>query len=133
MAKRLPVVLVAGRMRELPTGDALPFDEATYSLAVGTDVTAIDLAVDNVVRQTLTAATTISISNWPQGSTTLTLHLTHGAGGPFAVTAWGVSHWIGGVPDFTASAIGDIEIVTITSTDGGLTRIGAHVGTAKPA
>lgn len=133
MAKRRPIVVVGGRQQELPTGDNVPIEQATYSLKVGSDVTAIDLSADNAIQQELTANTTIAISNWPAGSTTLTLHLKHGTGGPFSVTAWGVSHWIGGVPDFTGSAIGDIEVVTITSPDGGLTRVGAHVGTAKPA
>jgi hypothetical protein len=131
MAKRRPLVVVAGSPQELPAGDVLPFDLVTYSLAIGADVAAIDLSADNDASEELTGDTAVVISNWPIGSTTAKLFLQHGVGGPYAVTAWPVTHWIGGEPDFSASAVGDIEIVTITSPDSGSTRIGAHVGTAK--
>lgn len=93
---------------------------------------AADFENGNVATATLAGAgMTVSIANWPAGEAAMRLYLTQDATGGRTVTTWPVDKWVGGSAPTLGTGAGDVDLVVVTSPDGGTTRIGTHVGTAS--
>ena len=109
-----------------------------YSLTanvLGNQATTVagDFTLGNVTTATLTGNVTVTVANWPATGKRgrMDLHLTRDATGTRTVSAWPVDKWVGGGAPTLGTASGDVDIIVITSDDGGATRLGAHVGTAS--
>ena len=75
----------------------------------------------------------VRVANWPATGKRgrMEIHLTRDATGSRTITAWPVDKWVGGSAPTLGAANGDVDIIVITSDDGGTTRLGARVGTAS--
>ena len=109
-----------------------------YSLTanvLGNQATTVagDFTLGNVTTATLTGNVTVTVANWPATGKCgrMEIHLTQDATGSRTVSAWPVDKWVGGGAPTLGTASGDVDIIVITSDDGGTTRLGAHVGTAS--
>ena len=91
---------------------------------------AINYALSNTFKITLTANCTLSLSNMPISgvSASLTLFLVQDATGSRIVTWPATMHWIGGVAPTLATAAGSTNIITLASLDGGVNIVGLNVG-----
>lgn len=106
-----------------------------YAIAVQTvtwaAAPAIDLTAGNTVDITRGAGTcTPTITGWPVSGREgkCTFYIAQGAG-TFVWTSV-VDKWIGGSAPTLGTTAGDVDIVIITTIDGGTTKLGVHVGTA---
>ncbi|MCP5367682.1 MAG: hypothetical protein H6907_11540 [Hyphomicrobiales bacterium] len=90
----------------------------------------LDLADGNIVDITRSAnITDLTFTGFLSGEESqLLLYLRQGSG---TVDWTDVDKWVGGAAPTLGATAGDIDLVVITSPDGGTTKIGTHVGTAS--
>jgi hypothetical protein len=85
----------------------------------------IDLATGNIFTKTITAATTLTLSNTPAAGTAATFILDLTNGGAFAITWWGVKWATATAPSLTAAGRDTLAFFTH---DGGTTWTGLLLG-----
>jgi hypothetical protein len=92
-----------------------------------------DYAAGPVIKATRENSCTPSITNWPAaGEAKVTFELAYGAGSPSgAPVTWTsvVDKWLGGSTPTLGSTAGDVDLIVVTTTDGGTTVLGVHIGT----
>lgn len=94
----------------------------------------VNLDLGNVVQPTLQGdVTSVSITGWPSAGTEgkLVLYIPQGAT-PYTITGWpaGVK-WLGAQPPQLTNTTGNVDIIVLTSIDGGTTILGFHIGVAS--
>lgn len=97
---------------------------------------AVTVNVDNGNRfyATLTGNVTgVTLSGFPASGEEgqANLHLIQGSGAPYTVTWPNTIKWVGGVAPTLGTTAADIDIVALTTVDGGATFIGYYVGRAS--
>ena len=97
-------------------------------------VVSVSLDNGNTANVTLTAdVTSFTITDWPVVTTyeaKLVLYVTQGVA-PFKIFGWQSEiKWIGANQPVFSTTPGEIDVIVLTSIDGGSTIVGAHVGTA---
>lgn len=103
-------------------------------LPVWSGAVAIDMAFGNIIQPTLTGnVTSISISNWAPTNfeSKLVLYIKQGAT-PYTIAGWPAEVvWVGGVPPSFSNIAGDVDIVVLSTVDGGATVMGFYLGRAS--
>ncbi len=100
----------------------------TISDANWNGASSFDYADGTAKSATRTNACTPDITNWPAaGESKVTFYLAQGAGAVTWTTL--VDKWEGGSVPTLGAIAGDVDLIVVTTIDGGTTIYGAHVGT----
>lgn len=115
MAEKKPLCNYGGVIKELQSGDSLPFEEM-YTAMGSND---INCSVAVAFSKTISGATTLTVSNVASAPETVSFLLELTNGGSATVTWWSGIKWTGGTaPTLTASGV---DILGFYTHDGGTT------------
>lgn len=126
MAVRRPLIVSAGQVKELPTGDSIPPIVGLCEVKVAMAANNIDVATGNLFTKTISGATTLTTSNAPASGTLVSFILDITNGGSATITWWSGVKWAGGAaPTLTAAGR---DVMGFYTHDGGTTWTGLLLG-----